>query len=202
MSLPPFAITWDYRCPFARNAHEHVVEGLSAGADWDVTFLPFSLTQAHVDEGEVDVWDDPARAADLVALEVGVVVRDRYPDHFPQAHRELFAARHDRGGDLRDRAVLADALGRAGIEDPEPIFGEVVKGWPRSEVRKAHELAASESSVFGVPTFIAGDEAAFVRIMVRPEGNGELAVRTVEQIVQTLVGNVDLNEFKRTTVHF
>ena len=23
-----FSVTWDYRCPFARNAHEHVVAGL------------------------------------------------------------------------------------------------------------------------------------------------------------------------------
>ena len=27
-----FAVNWDYRCPFARNAHEHLVEGLDAGA--------------------------------------------------------------------------------------------------------------------------------------------------------------------------
>jgi hypothetical protein len=43
-----FAVTWDYRCPFARNAHEHVLDGLAAGAEWDVTFLPFSLGQVHV----------------------------------------------------------------------------------------------------------------------------------------------------------
>jgi hypothetical protein len=36
-----FAVTWDYRCPFARNAHEHVLAGLADGADWDVTFVPF-----------------------------------------------------------------------------------------------------------------------------------------------------------------
>ncbi len=47
-----FAVTWDYRCPFARNAHEHVVAGLEAGADWEVDFLPFSLNQMHVEEGD------------------------------------------------------------------------------------------------------------------------------------------------------
>ena len=51
MPIAPFAVTWDYRCPFARNAHEHVVLGLAAGAPWDVTFLPFSLDQVHVEEG-------------------------------------------------------------------------------------------------------------------------------------------------------
>ena len=28
-----FEITYDYRCPFARNAHEHVLDALEAGAD-------------------------------------------------------------------------------------------------------------------------------------------------------------------------
>ena len=26
--MKPFAVTWDYRCPFARNAHEHLVAGI------------------------------------------------------------------------------------------------------------------------------------------------------------------------------
>jgi len=38
-----FAVTWDYRCPFARNAHEHLLTALESGADWDVRFVPFSL---------------------------------------------------------------------------------------------------------------------------------------------------------------
>ena len=31
-----FAVTFDYRCPFARNAHEAVVTGLREGRDWNV----------------------------------------------------------------------------------------------------------------------------------------------------------------------
>ena len=58
-----FAITWDYRCPFARNLHDNVIAGLLDGADWDVTFVPFSLGQVHVGEGETDVWDEPDTTA-------------------------------------------------------------------------------------------------------------------------------------------
>ena len=43
-----FAVTWDYRCPFARIGHEHVLDALEAGAPWDVTFVPFFLNQSHV----------------------------------------------------------------------------------------------------------------------------------------------------------
>ena len=31
-----FGVTFDYRCPFARNGHEHLVEGLKGGADWEL----------------------------------------------------------------------------------------------------------------------------------------------------------------------
>ena len=48
-----FAVTWDYRCPFARNGHEHLLDGLEAGAPWDVEFVPFFLNQSHVPEGGV-----------------------------------------------------------------------------------------------------------------------------------------------------
>ena len=30
-NMTAFSVTWDYRCPFARNAHEHVLAGLDAG---------------------------------------------------------------------------------------------------------------------------------------------------------------------------
>src|SRR5688572_33244009 len=70
-----FSVTWDYRCPFARNAHEHVLEGLRAGAPWDVTFVPFSLGQVHVAEGEPDIWGRWQEDSGLLALQAGVVVR-------------------------------------------------------------------------------------------------------------------------------
>ena len=55
-----FAVSFDYRCPFARNAQESVVSGLRQGKDWDVTFVPFSLDQVHVAEGEPPVWERAA----------------------------------------------------------------------------------------------------------------------------------------------
>ena len=47
-----FTVSFDYRCPFARNAHEAVVHGLQAGRDWDVRFVPLSLDQVHVADRE------------------------------------------------------------------------------------------------------------------------------------------------------
>ena len=193
-----FAVTWDYRCPFARIAHEHVVTGLEAGAPWDVTFTAFSLSQSHVEPGEPDVWDDPARTPDLLALLVGIVVRDRFPERFLGAHRALFAARHDRGLDVRREDVLREVLAGAGV-DADAVFAEVEAGWPLEVLRKEHESAVADHAVFGVPTFVVGNSAAFVRLMSRP-GDADEARRTVERVVDMLGGWPDLNEFKHTTV--
>ncbi len=194
-----FAVTWDYRCPFARNGHEHVLDGLEAGADWQVTFVPFFLNQTHVPEGGTPAWEDPAHQPDLLALSAGVVVRDRFPERFPAVHRALFTARHDGGGDLRDPAVVRAALSDAGV-DADAVLTEVEDGWPAKTIRQEHERAVEELAVFGVPTFIIGDRAVFVRLMTRPEGDGALARRTIDQVLQLLTDHPELNEFKYTRV--
>jgi hypothetical protein len=196
-SRQTLAVTWDYRCPFARIAHEHVLDGLEAGAPWDVTFVPFFLNQSHVPEGGVPAWDDPAQQSDLVALASGLVVRDRFPEHFHAAHRALFNARHDAGGDLRDRGVVADALTTAGV-DAEAVLSEVDSGWPAKQIRSEHEDVVSRLDVFGVPTFIVGGDAVFVRLMARPEGDGDLARTTVDRVLGLITNHPDLNELKHT----
>jgi hypothetical protein len=197
--MKPFSVTWDYRCPFARNAHEHIVAALADGADWDVTFVPFSLSQAHVPEGGTPVWDDPAKAPDLVALAAGVVVRDQYPDRFLTAHHALFAARHDEGLDLRQPDVVAAVLDGVGVPG-DKVLAEIEAGAPVQELRRAHEQAVSEWDVWGVPTFVLGDRAVFVRLMSRPQGDVALARRTIEGVIDLLDGAPDLNEFKHTSL--
>ena len=72
-----------------------------AGDDWAIRWVPFSLNQTRVAAGDVDVWDDPEMAGARMAVEVGLAVRDGWPEAFATVHRELFAARHDRGLDIR-----------------------------------------------------------------------------------------------------
>ena len=196
-----FDVTWDYRCPFARNAHEHVLTGLAAGADWQVGFVPFSLGQVHVEEGQPDVWDKPEQDTGILALQVGVVVRDEYPDRFAVVHRALFALRHDDAKQLEDRAAVAQVLEGSGVPSA-PVFTLVDSGEALSRVRAEHEREAENHRVWGVPTFIAGDQAVFVRLMDRaPLGAGAAAsIRTVERVVDLLSGWTDLNEFKRTSI--
>jgi hypothetical protein len=48
-----------------------------------------------------------------------------------------------------------------------------------------------------VPTFLAGDRAVFVRLLDRPEGDGELGRRRIEHVVDLVEGEPMLHEFKQ-----
>jgi non-ribosomal peptide synthetase component F len=51
-----------------------------------------------------------------------------------------------------------------------------------------------------VPTFIVGDQAAFVRYMDRPDGDAERAIRTIDRTLDLLDGWPELNELKHTSI--
>jgi DSBA-like thioredoxin domain len=192
-----FTVTYDYRCPFARIAAEHVVTGLRAGAPWSVTWRPFSLSQAHVEEGDPPVWERPEIDSGLLALEVAAAVQQMEPEHFLDVHRDLFDVRHVHSQSLRDPDVLGAVLQEHGV-DPEKVWTEVAGGGPRDAVRKSHEELVAGHDVWGVPTFIVGEGAVFVRLM-RPSNDADEAVRSVDRILDLLEGWPELNEFKHTT---
>ena len=189
-----FAVSFDYRCPFARNGHEAVVQGLREGRDWDVRFLPFSLDQVHVEEGESPVWErDPdVWGTGVLALLWGIAVRDSFADHFNDWHIAAFAARHDEGLKIAKAEVLADIATSVGL-DADAVAAEATSGRPLKVLAEEHTEADKRWSVFGVPTFIVGERAAFVRVMDR--GNATDVDRVLDLLEWT-----DLNEFKHTSV--
>ncbi|NNC75902.1 MAG: protein-disulfide isomerase [Acidimicrobiia bacterium] len=186
-----FGITFDYLCPFARNAAEAVLNGVEEGRDWQPRYVAFSLAQAHTAEDEPDVWDKSSGKSGVLALQWGLAARDSFPEIFPAVHRALFAARHDDGRDINDEAILRKAVTSAGA-DPDAIAAVVAIGSPKEALAADHMEAAGEWSVFGVPTFLAGDDATFVRFMSR--GDVEDLQRVLDMLSWT-----NLNEFKRTT---
>jgi hypothetical protein len=195
-TMTDFAVNWDYRCPFARNAHELVVTGLRDGADWNVAF---SLAQIHVAEGETDIWERPDDDSGLLALQAGVVVRDRWPERFFDVHEALFALRHDQGRRLRDEGEIRLTLAEQGV-DADAVFDEIATGQPLATVRQEHTTSVEEHEVWGVPTFIRGDAAVFARLMERPSGDAAYARRTIERVLYLIDEAPDLNEFKHTSL--
>jgi hypothetical protein len=190
-----FTITYDYLCPFARIANESVLLGIETGRDWDATFHPFSLAEVHIEEGKASVWDRPLGAEGTRGVRAhvwSIAVRELAPERFPSFHLEVFSARHDAGADIDDEEVLGDVAVVAGL-DIALVTDLIATGDPMARLAEAHTTAVKRWSVFGVPTFMAGDEAVFVRLMER---------RRVEDVdrVLDMLDWTRLNEFKRTTV--
>lgn len=198
MTPRSFALTFDYRCPYARIAHDHVVTALQGGAPWEVRFLPFSLAQAHVEDGDPDVWGEPERDSGSLALQVGIAVRDRWPEAFLEVHRGLFDLRHVHAGNLRDRDAVAKVLVNGGL-DADEVFGEVETGRPLATVKAEHEQFVASHNVWGVPTFIVGDKAVFVRLLHGPDGDAELARQAIERVLDQVAWPL-LNELKHTSI--
>lgn len=189
-----FAITYDYLCPFARIANETVVDALQEGAPWTVAFRPFSLHQNHRGSDELAVWDDPegAEGRGVRALLWSLAVRDGVPDRFADFHVRLFSARHDDGADLGSEAVLGAVAEASGV-DAGAISDQVSAGTPMKALAAEHTSLVEDLGVFGVPTFIAGDEAVFVRLMDRHD-------RASLERVLDMISLTELNEFKRTRI--
>ena len=189
-----FAITYDYLCPFARNANGHVIAGLRAGADWHVDLIPFSLSQAKVDDpGEVR-WDAPAalRRSGVLALAVAELVRAEHPDRMLDVHIELFALRHERAGDLRDPGDVAAALERGGV--PSSLVDRAEEGI--EPLRIAHESMV-ERQVWGVPTLLGSKRAVFVRLLDRAGDDPAPSIARIERLVRLIEDEPMLHEFKQ-----
>jgi len=194
MAATAFGITYDYLCPFARNANEHVIAGLRAGADWDVTFVPLSLTQLKAAETGGPRWDGQGalRRSGVLALAVAEVVRTRAPARFLDLHLELFALRHDRGEDLRDPSTIAEALGRAGVDTA--LVDAAAEGL--DVLRTAHEDLVGRE-VWGVPTLLGTRRAVFVRLLDRPSEDGNMSAGRIGRLIALLEDEPMLHEFKQ-----
>lgn len=193
-----FGLTFDYRCPFARLVHDHVVEGLRGGADWNVTFLPFCLGQAHVEEGDVDVWDRPDSDSGLLALQLAISVRDNQPAAFLNFHQSMFNHRHTNGGSLKDHKILTSLLIDAGA-DATAAFDDVSGGRTLEVVRREHEQFVRSHQVWGTPTFIVEDKAVFVRLLDHAHGSPSVGATTIERILDDIDWPI-LNELKHTSI--
>lgn len=189
-----FSVTWDYRCPFAYAAHSAIVAALRAGEDLDVTFVPFSLDQNHVPDGEPPIWERPAgeRGSGTTALLFGIAVRDHFPDRFLDFHLAAFAARHDEARAIGDEAVMRDVAAGVGL-DPDAVADAANDPSTLERLATEHTAAVTDHDVWGVPTFITPTSATFIRFMER--GRVDDLLRALDLLdVETI------NEFKRTRI--
>lgn len=194
--MTSFDLSYDYRCPFAKNMHLHVLAALRAGADFDVTFVPWTMTQGYVAPGRPDSWDDPAYDADHLSMYVSISVRDQQPKLFLAAHEALFRARHERAIRLVTFEEIEGILQPLGV-DMEEVRADVAS-------RRPHEVMAQSFAqfdkyeAFGVPTFVVDGDATFVRYMTTPSADLQASVKVIESILSLIALEPELNEFKHT----
>jgi hypothetical protein len=193
-----FDLSYDYRCPFAKNIHLHVVTALRAGADFDVTFVPWTMSQGYKADGAPDVWDDPARDPELLSLAVSTSIRDQQPDHFLDAHEALFRARHERALRLVTRGEIADALASTKV-DLAAAFDDVDSRRPHKVIGQSFR-EFERYDAFGVPTFVVNGDATFVRYMTTPSEDPAASIALIDSLVTLMSTKGDLNEFKHTKV--
>jgi len=83
--------------------------------------------------------------------------------------------------------------------DVDAVWAEVDSGRPLSTVEKEHTAFVESHTVWGVPTFIVGDQAVFVRLLERPDGDADKAKATIERLLDQIDWTT-LNEFKHTSI--
>jgi hypothetical protein len=195
-----FQLSYDYRCPFAKNIHLHVITALRAGAAFNVTFVPWTMSQGYRADGSPDTWDDPTRDPEHLALAVSTSIRDLFPDRFLDAHEALFRARHERA----IRLITEDEITRAleGVDlDLRSIFEDVASRRPYKVIGESfREFERYEA--FGVPTFVVDGDATFVRYMNPPSDDASASISLIESLVSLISSQSALNEFKHTKVAF
>ncbi|HEY1825071.1 MAG TPA: hypothetical protein VGG21_03825 [Acidimicrobiales bacterium] len=196
--MKPFALSYDYRCPFAKNLHLHVIDALRAGAPFEVSFVPWTMSQGYRAEGAPNVWDDPSKDEQLLALAVSTSIRDLFFDSFLDAHEALFLARHVRAIRLVNEAEIRRALETVDL-DLAVIFDDVASRRPHKVIGETfREFERYEA--FGVPTLVVEGDATFVRYMNPPFGDAAASIALVESLVTLASEESALNEFKHTKV--
>jgi hypothetical protein len=198
--MTTFDLSYDYRCPFAKNIHLHVLKALSVGADLNVTFVPWTLSQSSRSDGGPDVWNDPVFDAELLSLAVSISIRDQQPDLFLLSHEALFRARHERAIRLVTMKEISDLLSPLGV-DMDAVERDVASRRPHEVIGKSYE-EFSTYEAFGVPTFVVNGDATFVRYMTSPTEDADASTKIIEALLTLMANEADLNEFKHTRLPY
>jgi hypothetical protein len=92
---------------------------------------------------------------------------------------------------LDDHGVNADS-----------VFARIDYAAALATLQTEHEQFAGSHNVWGVPTFIVGEQAVFIPFLHRAALGADTtaSVRTIERAVDPVTGWVDLNEFKHTSI--
>jgi protein-disulfide isomerase-like protein with CxxC motif len=156
------------------------------------------MSQGYKNDDAPDVWDDPSRDDELLALAVSTSIRDLQPGHFIEAHEALFRARHERAIRLVTEQEIRDVLSASGV-DVDAVFVDVATRRPHHVIGDSFR-SFERYEAFGVPTFVVNDDATFVRYMNPPTKDASDSIALITSLVELMSTQSALNEFKHTKV--
>jgi len=194
--MTAFELSYDYRCPFAKNIHLHMVSALKAGGTFDVTFVPWTMSQGYKADGSPDVWDDEKYNAELLALAVSTSIRDQQTEYFLDAHEAMFRGRHEKGIRLVTIEEIEGLLAPLGV-DMDKVRSDIASRRPHQVIGESFKRFAKVEA-FGVPTFVIGNDATFVRYMNAPTNDAHASIAVIDSLVSMMANQPELNEFKHT----
>ena len=153
------------------------VDGARAGADWDVTFVPFSLGQVHVGEGEPDSGTARSDDTGLLALQAGVVVRDQLPTASSTPTRRSSRSATTRAASSATRTRCAAVLDGARRRRRRRASPRSPRGSRSRPSARSTRPPPPSTTCGACPPSSPATQAAFVRLMDRPAATATEATR-------------------------
>ncbi len=137
-----------------RNVREE--KGERPNVDW----RPFVLAQANSKEGpDWKAWEQPPGEDNrgLLALKAALAAMRQGEELYDNFHLALLKARHEDRKDLVDINVILDVAKDSGL-DVSRLREDIEDPSILKTIAESHGEATEKYGVFGVPTFVAGDE--------------------------------------------
>ena len=188
------AVTFDYRCPFAYNGNAAVIARAPRRRRLRVPLRAVLARPGPRGRGRAAGVGPRARRGAAASSRCCTASRCATPSPTSSSTRTSRCSRRatTRGSSSTTKTCCATPSTTAGL-DADAVADEVASGRPLETLAAEHTEAVERWGVFGVPTFIEGDEAVFVRFMER--GRVDDLERTLELLDWTR-----LNEFKRPRI--
>ena len=133
--------------------------------EMNITWKTFPLEQVNSKEGpDWKLWEQPESypSRGLLALKAGEAARKQGPEAFDRFHMALLNARHVDKKKIDDRGMLAEVAKSVGL-DVDRFTNDLDDPASIKKIAAEYTEAHDKYGVFGVPTYLVGDELWFGR---------------------------------------
>ena len=155
-------VYYDYTCSYSYKALHWFDRAREADPSFEVRWATFSLKEVNRPPDEPSTLDDPATTS-LSVLALALAHAAREAD-FDRYHRAVFEAMH---ADLK-RLSVEELLGFAAAAGVDVGAFDRDRGSWIARLAAEHRDAVAKWGMYGTPTLLLNDAAAFVRLREIP----------------------------------